>query len=199
MERDGEATIDTATAILAGDDATQYDRVSIALHWATAALVLAQFATAQLWDLFDRPFHRTLVITHMSLGVLLSAAIVLRIVWRLLPGHRVAPLTLGWQTVAARGVHWLLYVLLVAEAVLGWIGRWSEGRPMNFFGLLIPPPFPEWSREAHHQLIERHELIGWIIVVVALGHALAALYHHFHVRDRVLVRMAPWVKAPAPR
>ncbi|WP_155006495.1 cytochrome b [Sphingomonas hengshuiensis] len=199
MDRGTEAVIDSVAGIAEGDDAMHYDRVSIALHWATAALVIAQFVTAQTWGWFDRPTHRFLVITHMSLGVLLTAVIVARLVWRLLPGHRVAPLTAGWQTIAARAVHGLLYLLLAAEAVLGWIGRWSEGKPLNFFGLLLQPPFAAWSREEHHMMMERHELVGWIIVVLAFGHALAALYHHYHVRDRVLVRMAPWVKAPLAR
>ncbi|WP_448662552.1 cytochrome b [Sphingomonas sp. CJ20] len=199
MKRETESAIDTATDILAGDDRTQYDSVSIALHWITALLVLAQFVTSQAWEWFDRPMHRTLVITHMSLGALLTLVIVARLIWRLLPGHRVGPLTTGWQTIAARGVHWLLYVLLIAEATLGWIGRWAEGKPLNAFGLLIQPPFAAWAREDVHELFELHEKIGWAIVLLALGHALAALYHHHHVRDRVLVRMAPWLKAPAAR
>jgi cytochrome b561 len=95
---------------------------------------------------------------------------------------------------ASRGVHWLLYILLVSEAVLGWMTRWSEGRAMSFFGLLIQPPFAQWSRAAHETLMERHEQVGWAIVVIALLHALAGLYHHYGLHDRVLVRMAPWVR-----
>lgn len=189
-----EPTLDTATRIAAGDDKTRYDDFSIALHWATALLVLAQFVTSQIWDWFARPTHHGLVVAHMTMGVLLSVAIVVRLVWRLTPGHRVPPIATGWMETASRAVHWLLYLLLITEAVLGWITRWSEGRPMSFFGLPIPPAFPAWSRAEHHMMMERHEQVGWIIVVVALLHALAALYHHYRVRDRVLVRMAPWLQ-----
>lgn len=62
---------------------------------------------------------------------------------------------------------------------------------MSFFGLLIPPPFAPFSKAAHHQIGEFHEKIGWAIVIIAVGHALAALYHHYVLRDRVLLRMLP--------
>lgn len=188
-------TRDTATRIAAGDDRTRYDTVSIALHWATAGLVLAQFLTAQAWELVADSAAYAIFVAHLTMGVLLSAAVVARIAWRLMPGHRIAPATTGWSAIAARIVHWLLYLLLVAEMVLGWLARWTEGRPILFFGVPIDSPIAPWPRAAHHALVERHELLAWLIVVLAAGHALAALYHHYHLRDRVLVRMAPWLDA----
>ena len=52
----------------------------------------------------------------------------------------------------------------------------------------------EISRSLRHQLREFHEWIGWAIVILALLHALAALYHHYVLKDRVLKRMLPWGK-----
>jgi cytochrome b561 len=194
-----EPALDAATRIAAGDDKTRYDNFSIALHWTTALLVLAQFVTSQIWDWFARPTHHLIVVAHMTMGVLLTVVIVARLIWRLTPGHRLAPIATGWMEAASRAGHWLLYLLLLSEAVLGWLTRWSEGRAMSFFGLLIQPLIGPMSRDAHHTLMERHEQVGWVIVIVALLHALAALYHHYSVRDRVLVRMAPWLRNPASR
>lgn len=191
MSKDDESSFGTATRVLAGDDGTYYDRVAIALHWATALLVVVQMALAQVWDLWDRPTHRFMTISHMSLGVLLTGIIVARIVWRLIPGHQVPAANVGPAAIAAKAVHYLLYAMLVAEAVLGFVLRWSEGKPMNFFGLLIPGPFEKWSRAAHHQVGEIHEWNGWAIIALASLHALAALYHHYVLKDRVLRRMLP--------
>ena len=191
MSKDDESSFGTATRVLAGDDGTYYDRVAIALHWATALLVVVQMALAQVWDLWDRPTHRFMTISHMSLGVLLTGIIVARIVWRLIPGHQVPAANVGPAAIAAKAVHYLLYAMLVAEAVLGFVLRWSEGKPMNFFGLLIPGPFEKWSRAAHHQVGEIHEWNGWAIIALASLHALAALYHHYVLKDRVLMRMLP--------
>jgi hypothetical protein len=58
-------------------------------------------------------------------------------------------------------------------------------------GLLIPPPFAPFSKPAHHLVGELHELNGWAIIILAAGHAAAALYHHYVLRDRVLSRMLP--------
>jgi cytochrome b561 len=183
--------LNEATRVAATATRTRYDGVSIALHWITVALVLLNFASAELWGLFARPTRHLLIVGHMSLGILLSIVVVLRIVWRLLPGHQVEPATQGWDERLAKAVQWLLYLLLLAQAALGYLVRWSEGEAMSFFGLLIPPPFAPMTRAEHHTLMERHNQIGWAIVIIAAGHAAAALYHHFVLRDRVLVRMLP--------
>jgi cytochrome b561 len=186
-----EPAFDTATRIAAGDDGSTYDNVSIWLHWATALLVVIQFALSQTWGWFGRAAHEFMEDTHMSFGVVLTAVIVARIVWRLLPGHQVPAVTTGWVRLAAKGVHYLLYVLLVAEATLGFAFRWGAGRPMAFFGLGIPPLIGEMARPDRRFLRELHEWIGWAIIIIALLHALAALYHHYVVKDRVLTRMLP--------
>lgn len=191
MNARNEGTFDTATRIAAGDDGTSYDGVAIALHWATAFLVFANFALAQTWDWFAKPTAELMEDTHMSFGVLLTGVIVARLAWRLIPGHQVPALTAGWTRLASKAVHYLLYALLVAEAVLGFAFRWGAGRPMEFFGIGIPPMIAEMARPERRQLRELHEWIGWAIVVIALLHAAAALYHHYGLKDRVLERMLP--------
>jgi cytochrome b561 len=186
-----QTSFDTATRILAGDDGTTYDNVAIALHWITALLVVANFALAQTWDWFAKPVRGLMEDTHMSFGVLLTAAVVARIVWRLIPGHQVSSLEAGWVRIASKGTHYLLYLLLVAEAALGFTFRWGAGRPMEFFGLGIPPLIGHMGRPVTHQLREFHEWIGWAIIVIALMHAASALYHHYELKDRVLLRMLP--------
>jgi cytochrome b561 len=117
--------------------------------------------------------------------------VVLRIVWRLTPGHEVEPATEGWDERLSKAVQALLYLLLIVQAVLGYVVRWAGNEAMSFFGLLISSPFAPTSKATHHQLLNYHDKIGWAIVIIAAGHAAAALYHHFALRDRVLVRMLP--------
>jgi cytochrome b561 len=186
-----QTSFDTATRIAAGDDGTTYDGVAIALHWATAFLVIANFALAQTWDWFAKPARGVMEDTHMSFGVLLTAAIVARIVWRLIPRHQLSSLEAGWVRLASKATHYLLYTLLIAEAALGFAFRWGAGRQMAFFGTGIPPLIGEMGRPLRHQLREIHEWIGWAIILLALLHALAALYHHYALKDRVLMRMLP--------
>ena len=186
-----QTTFDAAARIAASDDGTTYDRVAIALHWATAFLVIANFALSQVWDWFAKPTKGLLEDTHMSFGVLLAVVVVARIAWRLVPGHQVSSLEAGWMRIASKATHYVLYPLLIAEAVLGFAFRWGAGRPMAFFGTGIPPMIGEMAKPLRRELREFHEWIGWAIIIIALLHALAALYHHYVLKDRVLVRMLP--------
>lgn len=190
MDR-AERPFDQATSVAAGATRSRYDGVSIALHWLTAVLVLSLFALGELWGFSHRPLRHALVVLHMSLGILLGLTVAARIVWRMLPGHKVEPAGTGPTETLARGVHWLLYALLAIQSLFGWVVRWSEGEAMSFFGLLIPSPLTPVPRETHHLLQELHGWVGWAIVIVALGHGAAAFYHHFVLRDSVLVRMLP--------
>ncbi|MFP3587884.1 cytochrome b [Paraburkholderia sp. SIMBA_055] len=183
-----------ATRIAAGDDKRTYDSFSIALHWVTAVLVLGQFLLAQTWGLTPRPTRHLMIVAHMSFGILLTAVLIARIGWRLLRGHQAPPPNVGWVEHAARTVHYVLYVLLVSEALLGFVLRWPGNESMSFFGLELPPPFPPFSKPAHHSVGEAHDLIGWTIIVLAGSHAAAALFHHFFLRDDVLLRMLPGQK-----
>ena len=191
MTKLNESAFDSATRIVAGDDGTNYDSVAIGLHWSTAFLVVANFALAQTWDWFAKPTLGLMQDTHMSFGVLLAAVIIARIVWRLIPGHQLSSLEAGWLRLASKGTHYLLYTLLGAEAGLGFAFRWGAGRPMAFFGSGIPPLIGEIAKPLRDELRSIHEWIGWAIIIIALLHALAALYHHYVLKDRVLVRMLP--------
>jgi cytochrome b561 len=183
---------DTMTRIAAGDDGTNYDDVAVGLHWATAILVVVQFLLGVTWDYFPKPTVGEMQSLHISLGVLLTAVILARIAWRLVPGHQRAAIVSGWVKLASKGVHYLLYLLLVVQAGLGFSWRWAQGHPVSFFGLFgIPSPYGTVARPTRHLIAEAHQYIAWGIVIIAFGHALAALYHHYKLHDRVLGRMLP--------
>jgi cytochrome b561 len=191
MNKASESGFDTTTRTTPAADAANYDAVAIFLHWATALLVIVQFALAHSWDWFPDATRETMESAHVSLGILLTAVIAARLAWRSVPGHRRAPLVGGWMGRASKSVHYLLYLLLVVQAGLGFVIGWAVGHPIHFFGIPIPGPFDPLPRPVRHELREIHDYVGWAIVVIACGHALAALYHHHVLRDRVLERMLP--------
>ena len=183
-------SFNTATRIAAGDEGIDYDNVAITLHWLTALLVVTQFVLAETWDWFSNDTREELQSVHISFGVLLTIVVVARILWRL--GHHRAPIVSGWVNTASTAVHYLLYVLLVVQAGLGWGWRWAQGHAVGFFGLVdVPGPYGQLARPTRHLLAQAHDYIGWTIVIIAFGHALAALYHHYGLHDRVLGRMLP--------
>ena len=187
-----KTAFDTATRVAAGATRSTYDRTSIWLHWATALLVVVQFAMAEVWDWFAKPTRHAMESIHVSLGILLAAVIVTRLVWRLLPGRQVESLESGPVKAASKAVHYLLYALLVAQVSLGFLWRLAQGEPLGFFGLfVIPSPMDAADRATRRFYHSWHENVGWAIVILAAAHAFAALYHHYALKDRVLVRMLP--------
>jgi cytochrome b561 len=192
MSTSAQTSVNAATRVAAGDDGTNYDNVAIALHWTTALLVIVQFALAETWDYFAKPTQESLQSVHVSLGILLAAVVVARLVWRLIPGHQMSSLEAGWVKLASKAVHYLLYGLLVIQAGLGFAFRWAQNHPLSFFGLFsIPSPFGVVEKATRHTLHDLHEKVGWAIIILAGIHALAALYHHYFVKDRLLQRMLP--------
>lgn len=179
------------TRVAAGDDRTRYDEFAIWLHWLTVVLVLLQFGLAELWGFAPRPTKHLMIAGHMSFGILLAAVVLVRIAWRFLPANRVQPAVSGPVELAAKTVHYLLYVLLCVQAISGFVLRWSGKEAMNFFGILLPPIIPPFSKSAHHLVGEFHDYTGWAIIILAAGHAAAALFHHFFLRDDVLRRILP--------
>jgi cytochrome b561 len=186
-----EGPFDKATRVLAGDDGTNYDNVAITLHWLTAALVLFQFVSSFIWDYFAKPTQDALESLHVSSGILLTAVIVTRVIWRWIPGHQKPSIVGGWVHHASKTMHYVLYVLLIVQAGLGFTIGWANAHPIHFFGLPIPGPLDTLPRPVRHELREIHEKVGYAIVILAFGHALAALYHHYFRKDRVLQRMLP--------
>ena len=183
--------IDTFTRIAAGDDKTNYDNVAISLHWLTAFLVVTQFALAETWDWAGRDTREAMQSIHVSLGILLAIVVIARLIWRWTPGHERSSLVGGWVKLASEGVHYILYALLVAQAALGFVIGWSAGHAIHFFGIAIPGPMGALSKPLRHEIRDLHGNVGWAIIILAFAHALAALYHHYVLKDRVLGRMLP--------
>ena len=184
---------DTPATVTPAAGVVRYDTPAMALHWLTALLVLALWTLAQAWGFLQRgtPIRLELQALHVSLGLVLIVVLALRIGWRLGPSRRLPPADSGVLELAARGMHYLLYVLLLAQVVLGLCFRWSGDNPLGFFGLFtIPSPFA-FTQQQGRTIGELHLWIGNAIVALAALHALAALFHHFWLRDDVLRRMLP--------
>ena len=186
---------DVATRIAAGDDKTNYDNVAISLHWLTALLVVVLFGLAETWDYFPKPTQESLQSLHVSLGLLLTVVVLARIIWRLIPGHQLPAIGGEWVKLASKAVHYLLYILVAVQVCLGFAFRWAQGHPVSFFGLFaIPGPYGAVARPTRQLIGAFHEYAGWAIIIIALGHAFAALYHHYRLHDRVLGRMLPMAR-----
>ena len=172
----------------------RYGAVAMLFHWLTVALVLAAFILgpggserrvySSAMD-FSRELHETL-------GIAVFALVLLRIMWRMFDPAPEEPPMERWMKLASQTVHLVLYVLLIALPVTAIAGAWLEGHPVTL--LAIGNIGPMLFSEAHalgQTVAELHGILGDIIIWLAGAHAAAALYHHFFLRDRILVSMLP--------
>jgi superoxide oxidase len=164
----------------------RYDPLSQALHWATAVLVLASFALALWPDLV-----RGSAALHKSLGLALLFVVLLRLGWRLTAGWGGArPGSNGPGTFAAKAVHVMLYAMLLAVPLLGWLHVNSKGIGVSMFGLELPT-LAGADRDFARVLLNAKRWLAYGMLGTIGLHAAAALAHHYLLRDGVLASMMP--------
>ncbi|MBI3898338.1 MAG: cytochrome b [Gammaproteobacteria bacterium] len=175
---------------------TRYSWGAIAklLHWSMAALIFAQFALGWLavsWRL--SPTKLDLYVWHKSLGILLLVLVVLRLLWRWLNPTPAAPaFAPRWEHAAASANHFLLYALMLALPVTGWIINSAANVPFRIFWQWPLPAIVAPDKALEHLAKQAHLTLFIAISIVLVLHIAAALRHHFVKHNDILLRMSPF-------
>jgi cytochrome b561 len=173
-------------------DRTQYDNTAKVLHWLVVALLLAQYLIGWLMPDIHRGMKPGDAMTwHISVGIVMLALIVLRLVWRLT--HRVAPESSlePWQRAGAEAVHWLLYVLVLLTTISGWLFASFRGWSISFFFLAPMPMLSSENATALRAINHWHQKFEWTLLILIGVHVLAALVNLLFYRNRVMQRILP--------
>lgn len=170
----------------------RYGVVSAALHWLTALVVYGMFALG-LWmvtlSYYDGWYHQAPEI-HKSIGILLMMALIVRIIWRLYSPPPVALTSYSRLTrIGAAAGHLLLYLLLFAIIISGYLISTADGKPISVFGWFeIPATLTDAGAQADIAGT-LHLWFAWSLVIISLSHGVMALKHHFIDKDDTLKRM----------
>jgi cytochrome b561 len=181
------------------DDSFVHPPVARALHWLTVAFIVVlvplglamtyRGGTLKLWDGTTNAMYSA----HKLLGFLALMLAVVRVCYRFVKGRPHDERSLEtWHVMGAYVVHTLLYILLIAVPLLGWIGV-QRYPALTIFGLFDLPAFLKPSQEAAARAFLLHKYAGWALVALVAAHVAAALYHHLIRGDGVLRRMLPGV------
>jgi cytochrome b561 len=171
-----------------------YGAIPQFLHWLTVGLVLVAWTTGTFDDVLPKGAARvTGTFVHSTAGLTILVVLVLRLLWRAAdppppPEHTV----LGkWLDHAGALAHYALYALLIGVVVAGIALQFARGNALSLFGVFeIPSPWPA-DRAFSRSVKGVHELLANGLMFLAGLHAVAALVHHWLLRDRILVRMLP--------
>jgi len=170
----------------------QYGATAKVLHWVIVALLVVQYLIGWLMPGIHRGMKPGAAMTfHISIGITILVLIVLRLAWRLT--HPVAPESSlpPWQRLSSETVHWLLYILVLATTLTGWLFTSFRGWGVSFF-YLAPMPMLASENAAAGKIIDGlHQAAEWTLLVLIGLHIAAGLAHLFIYRDRVMQRMLP--------
>jgi cytochrome b561 len=134
---------------------------------------------------------------HKWIGVTVFFLAMLRLGWRLInvqPDYpeRMPP----WQRNAARLTHGLIYVLLFAIPLSGWLMSSALGFPTVYLGIWQLPDLVAKNKPLGEALKIVHYILNKTLLVAVGLHVAAALKHHFVDRNQVLRTMLPFVRVP---
>ena len=171
----------------------RYTRTAIGLHWLMALLLAGIFGVGlYMHELPLSPWKLQLYSWHKWAGVTVFLLVLVRLGWRLthrppsLPATMSRPLRL-----AAHAGHGLLYLLMMAIPLTGWLMSSAKGFQTVYFGVLPIPDLLSKDKELGDLLREVHAALNFLLAAVVAGHVGAALKHHLIDEDDVLRRMLP--------
>lgn len=170
-----------------------YGALSVGFHWVMVALLAAVYACMELRDFVPKgSAERDMLKSwHFMLGLSVLILAAARLVVNLLdraPG--ITPVPSKWQEFSARAMHYALYAMMIGLPLLGWLLLSASGETIPFFGMTLPALIGE-NNDTAELIKEIHETGATVGYFLIGGHAAAALFHHYVMKDDTLRRMLP--------
>ena len=171
----------------------RYTGVAIVLHWIIGLAILVSLSVGlYMVDLSLSPTKLRLYSWHKWAGVTIFSLVLIRCIWRIT--HPAPPLPYSmphWQRVVAEGTHYLLYALMIAIPLTGWLMSSAKGFQTVYFGVLPLPDLLDKNKELGETLTLVHRYLNYLMITIIGAHIGAALKHHFVDKDDILLRMLP--------
>jgi len=182
---------------------SHYSNTAIALHWLIALAIVTNVTLAWLWPhMLPDDVVRPVIDIHKSIGITVLGLALMRILWRATHPPPPIPSTYQkWEISLAHATHVLLYVILFAMPLTGWImdSAWKDAatHPMHFFGTFVFPRIP-WVMQLNAPLRENihtwfgkaHQWFAYLLYLLFVLHVAGALKHQL-AGDKELERMWP--------
>jgi cytochrome b561 len=181
----------------------RYTRTAMVLHWLVAIGIIANVALAWIWPHLPDAQVRPAIDTHKSIGITVLGLAIMRLLWRLT--HRPPALPASyrrWEARASHATHWLLYALIFAMPLTGWIMdsayKDAATHPMFWFGLFEWPRIgailhldPALRQRVHDGFGAAHVWLSYLVYALVALHLAGALKHQWWDGERELQRMVP--------
>lgn len=172
------------------NSARSYGWIAITLHWIMAAGIFFLFGLGLYMvelTYYDTWYKGSLDL-HKGLGILLLILWLARFVWRLInPEPEITGTVL--EKKAAHFAHVVLYWVMLALMITGYLISTADGRGIDVFGLFEIPALSVSFDNQEDIAGEIHWWLAWGLILMAAGHGVAALKHQFINKDGTLNKM----------
>jgi cytochrome b561 len=168
------------------NSADRYGLVSRFLHWVMALLILAMIGVGAYMTDLDKedPLRSQLYTLHKEIGVTILALAVIRILWILVSRPPVMPAALQrWDVILAKSTIGLLYLLMLATPIAGFLMTNATGKPVSYFGLFDMPLLIGENHDLHESLEDMHAYLAFSILALAGLHFAGAMKHRYLDKD----------------
>ncbi|HUQ12266.1 MAG TPA: cytochrome b [Steroidobacteraceae bacterium] len=168
--------------------------VSKTLHWLIVLLIINQWVIAQRADALPLGAAKLQALGwHKSFGMTIFALALIRLVWRWAnPVPTLEGLAKRWERLLAGASHLLLYGLIFAMPLTGWMMSSARNFPVSWFGVFQFPDLVGPDKALYERMHGLHGTLFAALVLVALLHIAGALKHQFIDKNEVLRRMLPF-------
>lgn len=174
------------------DSSSGYGIFTILFHWVTAAVTLLIFGLGIYlihFGGYSSPNFLKIAHFHYAMGSLLFIWVAIRLLWRLTSKTPVALTQSLLTNIIIKLIKFSLYLLLFAIIITGYLTCTYEGQSIDVFGLFQVPSLILLDNEQLNIVSLAHKYLSWLLIVIVVIHALAALIHHFIRKDKTLIRM----------
>ncbi|NRA23685.1 MAG: cytochrome b [Oleispira sp.] len=169
---------------------SSYGWIAIVLHWLMAIGIFFLFGLGLYMvelTYYDTWYRGSLEL-HKSLGLTLLLIWIARIAWRWL---NTSPKMSGtkFEKKAAHTVHAVLYLLMLALMVTGYLISTADGRGIEVFSLIEVPAMSISIENQEDIAGDIHWAIAWVLMFMVGLHSLAAIKHQLINKDGTLMKM----------
>ncbi len=165
---------------------TRYDSVQVTLHWLIALMIIGMIGLGLFMVGLPReselpPGEESVrafyFLLHKSLGITVAGLVIIRILWRLTHSAPPLPETIStWQQRVAGAVHGLLYFVMIATPVSGYLQSSLSKYPTKFWGIELPR-VAEANAELRETFTEIHEVLAFLFITLIVLHVAGAVKH----------------------
>lgn len=167
-----------------------YGLISKVLHWVMAVLIIGMLICGFVMENLE---IKSVFYIHKTIGFLILILAIIRLLWKvsnIVPRY---PETMPKiMLMGANAMHYTLYILMILMPLSAFMASNYAGKPVSFLFIADMPLLFEYKNlELAKKLIEIHSLLAIILIITVAFHVVAAIMHHFVLKDNILKRMLP--------